>query len=56
MKSCFDKEGFKTLNYARFFEELKVLIMDAFECAEKETATIEAKVDEYNSTQSFKLA
>ena len=44
MKSHFDKEGFKTLNHSRFFEELKDLIMDAFECATKATSSTITKV------------
>ena len=35
MKSCFDKEGFKNVTHARFFEKLKVSIMCAFYYATK---------------------
>ena len=56
MKSCFDKEGLKTLSHARCFEELIVMIVDSFECVTKITATTVSQVEEHDSAQSFKAA
>ena len=56
MKSYFDKEGFKNLGHASFFEELKALLMDAFYYAAKSTAETIAQVDDHNYEKSFKLA
>ena len=56
IKSQLDKEGFRNLSHARFFEELKDPIADAFECATKATTSTTSKFDEHDATQSFKLA
>ena len=56
IKSYLDKEGFRTLSHTKFFEDLKYLIMDAFECTTKATSLTIAKVNEFNCSQYFKSA
>ena len=56
INSYFDEEEFKNLSHSRVLEELKVLIMDAFDCTTKVIATNAAQVEENDSTQFLKSA